>query len=183
MYINKEKLNKILDERNISLRELLLRADISQNAFFSLQRKRNILPKSIQRLIDILHIDEAVLLSFPNEETLGIRLPFQVPAHIKESLQELIAFCKTQKSTIVLFGSRAYGRKSMRSDWDFALCSKKVIRIRDFLLIKNKIKSLSWPYKVDLVYFNNANPQLKESILKKYTVIYGEDILYGEHNE
>lgn len=69
---------------------------------------------------------------------------------------------------IFLFGSRARGDHSDRSDWDFALETES--EIAEFMLeIKEESPTLCG---VDIIFLNSATSELKEQIKKEGKLIY-----------
>jgi uncharacterized protein len=68
---------------------------------------------------------------------------------------------------IYLFGSRARGNYTERSDIDLALDAGKPLSSLDIAKIKNIIDALNIPQMVDVVDFNRVQPELKEIIRKE----------------
>jgi hypothetical protein len=56
MRISLQKLGGLCDERNTSLSELLVQAQVSRNAFYSLARKDSVLPNSIRAIAARLNV-------------------------------------------------------------------------------------------------------------------------------
>lgn len=56
MKIAGNKLKSICSERGITISELLAQSGVSRNAFYTLARKKNILPRSIAAIADTLNI-------------------------------------------------------------------------------------------------------------------------------
>ena len=74
-------------------------------------------------------------------------------------------------SRIVLFGSRAKGKASLSSDFDFAVeCKKRNRSLRE--RAKDLIEAVSGLYKVDIVYFDELDKKFREIILSTGKVIY-----------
>ena len=62
MRISKEKLRVLCRKRQISFAGLLRRAGVSRNAFYSLARKRSVLPRSIEALASELDVSPIAIL-------------------------------------------------------------------------------------------------------------------------
>lgn len=56
MKIAEDKLKYICSERGITISELLSQSGVSRNAFYTLARKKNILPRTITAIADTLNI-------------------------------------------------------------------------------------------------------------------------------
>ena len=71
MKISIQKLGRLCSERRISLSELLGRAQVSRNAFYSLARKESVLPRSISAVAAHLGVRPAAFLE--DEDVLAAR--------------------------------------------------------------------------------------------------------------
>lgn len=77
-------------------------------------------------------------------------------------------YYKDQSVKIILYGSRARGDNSERSDWDFAVESD--LEISAFMLdLKEESPTLCG---VDIVFLPNASEELKSVIDKEGKIIY-----------
>ena len=91
---------------------------------------------------------------------------------VKTKLLELF---KDTDARILLFGSRARGEYRRGADFDIGIES---VDLKTFQRLKNKFEDF-WeqsivPYKVDLVLFDNVNPEFKNEA-KKDVVIWKAD--------
>ncbi len=66
MHIDVAKLRKLAQRRGLSLHQALRTAHVSRTAYYSLVRKDNLLPKSLQALADALAVPVTAFLSEPN---------------------------------------------------------------------------------------------------------------------
>ena len=73
MYISKEKLEKLLKERNISLKTLLNRAGVSKTAFYHLLYKDTVLPNSIHAIAKALGVRPSRILEEIDQEAERIK--------------------------------------------------------------------------------------------------------------
>jgi transcriptional regulator with XRE-family HTH domain len=68
MRIEVEKVKSVCAERGISVGELLKRAGVSRNAYYTLARRDSILPRTVQALAQFLAVPEAELLTIDSRE-------------------------------------------------------------------------------------------------------------------
>lgn len=94
----------------------------------------------------------------------------------KKLLDDMLACFKRYNGVekVILFGSRARGDDSERSDYDIAvfgaLSAEEKGELRRFCS-----ESLHTLHKVDLVFVSEATyPKLKENILKEGILLYGK---------
>ena len=73
MYISKEKLDKLLKERNITLKKLLSKAGVSKTAFYHLLYKDTVLPNSIHAIAEVLGIRPSGFLEETDQEVVHIQ--------------------------------------------------------------------------------------------------------------
>ena len=67
---------------------------------------------------------------------------------------------------IVLFGSRATGNASERSDFDIGILGDEPVSLQTFYRIDDLLESIETLYKIDFVDLNRAAPSLKAEALK-----------------
>lgn len=75
---------------------------------------------------------------------------------------------------IILFGSRAKGRSSTGSDFDFAIETETKPRKEKLTFAKEEIEKISGLYKVDIVFLTEVDDDFKQIILETGKVIYEE---------
>lgn len=94
-------------------------------------------------------------------------------ARYNEIIHKIVEILKRflEPSRIILFGSRAKGKNSRHSDFDFALtCSRPPISIER--KIKEEIEKVSGLYKVDVVYLDSVEEDFRKIILNTGKVVY-----------
>jgi predicted nucleotidyltransferase len=85
-------------------------------------------------------------------------------------------FCtilKGREVRILLFGSQSRNDASSSSDYDFAVdCGRKIER-SILVSLKEMFEDSTFPYRVDIVDFNNVSKTMKDQIIK-----YGKEWKY-----
>ena len=68
MRISGEKLKDLCAKKNLTLSQLLKKAEVSKNAYYSLARKDTVLPKSVLAIADHLGVKPSAFLEESTEE-------------------------------------------------------------------------------------------------------------------
>ncbi len=68
MYIGQNKLKELCRKKNLSLRELLIKANVSKTAYYHLVYKETLLPNSVHAMADVLNVRPSVFLEEVNPE-------------------------------------------------------------------------------------------------------------------
>jgi len=105
------------------------------------------------------------------------------PKEIKSVLDLLVDYAKKNKADLFLIGSRAKGKKGIRSDWDFAIYFSKLYDHASFSVIKDKISNSSFPYRVDLANLNVAPDWFIESIENEAIHLFGNNPKFSRIKE
>jgi len=71
---------------------------------------------------------------------------------------------------VFLFGSRAVGTNSERSDYDIGILGKNKLPLRELARIKNKLEDLPLVVNVDIVDFNRVSEDFKRIALEKIEI-------------
>jgi predicted nucleotidyltransferase len=94
-----------------------------------------------------------------------------IPKDIEGALKTIaVRFPAIEK--ILLFGSRAYGDHSERSDIDLAVIAPDLIELDWFELTEMIEEDLETLLKIDLIRWETAPVKLQEEINKCHKVIY-----------
>lgn len=84
MRIEPEYLKKLCNRKGYNLNILLKKSGVSKTAFYSLVRRDNILPKSIQKIAHVLQVRPSVFLQEENREERKIH-------NLEKKMQEILA--------------------------------------------------------------------------------------------
>lgn len=72
---------------------------------------------------------------------------------------------------VFIFGSRAKGEASDRSDIDIGIEGEKKLSPRVKFSIEDDLEKIPTLYKIDIVDFSTVSPEFKEEALKYYRTI------------
>ncbi len=152
MKVDRDQLTRALEKQGVSLNRALRTAGVSPNAFFTLQRKNEILPRSLVQLANGLGISPGDLLTETPENR-----PINPPPPVQEAMEYLKNFVRAHGGLLIMFGSRARGtRVKTTSDWDFGFLGLYPVSILDFASAKSQAQEKAWPYSIDFVDLNRA---------------------------
>ncbi|MBU1171819.1 MAG: nucleotidyltransferase domain-containing protein [Proteobacteria bacterium] len=82
----------------------------------------------------------------------------------------ILSLVDTEKVMVFLFGSRASGGHTSRSDADIGLLSDDKLPHDLFHKIRNAIDESIIPWKVDVVDFTKVSPSFKDEALKDIVI-------------
>ncbi|WLR51120.1 nucleotidyltransferase domain-containing protein [Bacillus tianshenii] len=93
-----------------------------------------------------------------------------IPPHVTNQIHQ-VAKCFPDIQEILLFGSRAYGDYTERSDIDLAVIAPQMKEYQ-WLLFMERIEEVETLLKIDLIRWESAPVKLKEEIKKYYHTLY-----------
>jgi len=174
--VDRNKLNKLLKKRGISLSQFAKDCGISRQSLYNMFRGKSVLSAPMEKLLLYLHVDpEDVTIRSVKTENV-----FQdAPSQIKNVFQMLENYAKKHNAGLFLIGSRARGKKGIRSDWDFALYFPSGKKPADFAVVKFKAEDAAFPYRIDVVNLNDAPEWFFESVEKDAILLFGKADLKG----
>jgi len=103
-----------------------------------------------------------------------MKTPAQREAEIVNMLVDLFASKRADlgKHRVLLFGSRARGNATQRSDFDIGVDGDQPLPIDTFYELEDALESLPTLYSFDWVDLARANSRFREEALNSARVIY-----------
>ena len=86
--------------------------------------------------------------------------------YLKIAKEIVLSEIDKNKTSVFLFGPRAYGNDKHASDIDIGLLSNEEIKSYVFTKIANKLAESIVPYHFDLIDFNKVEEKFKKDALK-----------------
>ena len=203
LFLNKEALNSLLDQKGLSLSALARQSGISRQSLYNMFDDDTVFNVPFERILKALNVNYQTITY---EKTLAEKLLEDAPSPIQKVLFSLIDFCQQHKASLALFGSRARGKKGVRVDWDFGIHfsppkaparPRSQIRkaggdqplagagmtdctttenCRALNVLKGLLKEEAFPYRVDIVNLNQAPNWFRKTVDKEYVLLYGEPL-------
>ena len=90
--------------------------------------------------------------------------------YIQKLKNIVIEFLKDDNVKIFIFGSRARGEGQPYSDIDIGIMPKDAFNQKKIVLLKENIKKLNIPFKVEIVNFLEVSDDFKKEALKEVII-------------
>jgi len=95
---------------------------------------------------------------------------YNIPKDVEKDLKKFFTLYKNYIDKIVIFGSRARGDYTPKSDIDICIYSTTMSDI-EFRDIRYEINELPILYHIDIVHFEKVSNDLKENILRDEKIL------------
>ncbi len=86
---------------------------------------------------------------------------------LKQVKKTVLDALRGEDVMIILFGSRARGDYSRRSDIDIGILPKNEYSKKKLILLKEKLEEMNIPYKVEVVNLSKVSKVFREKALKE----------------
>lgn len=170
--LDRKRLEAFLSKKGTNLSEFAKLCSISRQSLYNMFKGRQIFSKPFEKILN--NIDVA-FEEITIERSVKTLIMDNAPKEIKSVLDLLVDYAKKNKADLFLIGSRAKGKKGIRSDWDFAIYFSKQYAHARFSVIKDKVLNSSFPYRVDLANLNAAPDWFIESIENEAIHLFGNN--------
>ena len=108
MKIDAEKLKELCAEKGMNLGQVLQKAKVSRNAYYSLARKESVLPNSVIRLAEVLGVAPSDFLEEPGPEVRNMRSLLAEVERIKKHYKNINP--DTVRHTLILLEEKPVDR-------------------------------------------------------------------------
>jgi AcrR family transcriptional regulator len=167
LFLDKTKLNALLKSNGLNIAKLAKHCGVSRQSIYNMFGKETVFNTTFERLVAYLNIHYSTI----TEETeLASFIAKSFPDKIKLAALKLSAFAVKNSADLILFGSRAAGKKGLRHDFDFAVNFHKKANDKGLKLLRQSIIDSVFPYRIDVVSLNSAPEWFKASI--KDDIVY-----------
>lgn len=161
MILDREKLDQILNNKDMSLAQLAHDCGISRQSIYNMFIGKSFLSAPLEKMLDFLNIDLEDVLE--RRSSLELILG-NAPEKIRNAVLKLQKYAELNKADLFLVGSRARGKRTIRSDWDFVVFFPKNKKVKGIASFKQKISDIAFPYKIDVVTLNQAPTWFIDSV-------------------
>lgn len=170
LYLNKEKLKALAAGQGRSLADIARVAGVSRQSLYNMFHGQTIFNRSFEKLIVTLEVSYR---DIAEEFSDGDRLLADAPKPIQHIAMRLIEYCRQSHASLLLFGSRARGKRGPHADWDFAVHFQTHYDRKRFHVIKTDLQDAAFPYRIDIVNLNDAPSWFRKGVDKSRVVLYG----------
>ena len=161
------KLSALLNERGYQggFSALAKKIGVHRNTIGHFSAGNSILPKSLQKLFELLNVDGREFIQFESDGYKIDSIAFVVDAIAK----------KYQDCCVVLFGSRARGTNKKFSDFDLGVFSSNGLDSNVFTALIDVVEKVTedFPIIVQLVNLNRAEPEFLKAIAQDIKFLGG----------
>jgi hypothetical protein len=124
---------------------------------------KSIFSKPFEKMMAELDVDfEHLMKAKPSVE----RIFADAPRTIQRAALQIQEYAREHKADLFLIGSRARGRKGIRSDWDFAIFYSDAKKHPELALVKQKCMDIAFPHRFGITNITTAPIWFLKSIEK-----------------
>ncbi|MBI2092916.1 MAG: nucleotidyltransferase domain-containing protein [Deltaproteobacteria bacterium] len=167
LYLDKAKLNVFLKSNGLNIARLAKRCGVSRQSIYNMLGGETVFNTIFERIVTYLNIHYSMITE---EMKHADFITESFPDKIKLAALKLSAFAEKNSADLILFGSRAAGKKGIRHDFDFAINFHKKANDKGLKLLRQSIMDGVFPYRIDVVNLNSAPEWFKASI--KGDIVY-----------
>ncbi|MCP5464888.1 MAG: nucleotidyltransferase domain-containing protein [Deltaproteobacteria bacterium] len=161
LYLDQNNLLEEAKRQGLSLSALAKKAGISRQSLYDMFEKKTVFNTPFQKILNILRVDPQ---NITRSSFSKVKIYEEAPPSIQNVMRMLLSYCQENKADLYLFGSRARGKKGIRSDWDFAINFKIHKKPKNFSTFKEQVIESAFPYRIDLICQNDAPEWFLEAI-------------------
>lgn len=161
LYLEKKKLEKVLKARGLNMSQLSKLCGVSRQSIYNMFGKTSVFNTVFEKILVHLAVDHNKITVGQSREGLIIKT---FPDKIAKTAAKLSAFAGQTHADLLLFGSRAKGKRGFRTDWDFAVRFHKSNEDKKLKLLKQQCIEESFPFRIDIINLNLAPAWFKDSI-------------------
>jgi len=159
--IDRQKLDAVLALKGLTIQELARSCGISRQSIYQMFRDRSVFNKPFEKILKSLNVDFSELIT---TKSAGNEFMADAPESVKKMTMALIEYGNEHGADVLLFGSRARRKKTIKADWDFGIYFPSGNVPKGFASLKEKLKDQAFPYRADIVVLNNAPEWFLRSI-------------------
>lgn len=163
MELDKTKLRGLLSKRGLSLNAFAKQCGISRQSIYNMMEGKSVFSKPFEKIMAGLNVDfEDLMRVRPSVET----ILESAPRTVQRAALQIQEYVRQQKADLFLIGSRARGKKGIRSDWDFAIFYPNEKEHPELALLKQRCGDDSFPHRIGIVNITIAPQWFLKSIAK-----------------
>lgn len=163
MQLDRNKLNGLLSSKGLSLNAFAKQCGISRQSIYNMMEGKSIFSKPFEKVMAELDVDfEDLMKARPSIESVLA----DAPRSIQRAALQIQEYAREKKADLFLIGSRARGRKGIRSDWDFAVFYPNQQEHHELALVKQKCMDAAFPHRLGITNITTAPSWFLRSIEK-----------------
>lgn len=161
LHLDKKKLETKLKARGVNLARLAKLCNVSRQSIYNMFEKNSVFNTTFEKILSFTGIDYLEITTGGRRKDYIIR---NFPDQIKKIALSLCKYAAEHHADMILFGSRAAGKKGIRADWDFAIYFHRKMDNACLARLSRTLTEKAFPYRIDIVNLNAAPDWFKSSI-------------------
>ena len=163
MELDRTKLQGLLSSRGLSLNTFAKQCGISRQSIYNMMEGKSVFSKPFEKIMAGLNVEfEDLMSARPSVET----ILESAPRTVQRAVLQIQEYVRQQKADLFLIGSRARGKKGIRSDWDFAIFYPDEKGHPELALLKQRCMDVAFPHRIGIVNITIAPPWFLKSTVK-----------------
>jgi len=163
MELDRNKLSGLLSSKGLSLNAFAKQCGISRQSIYNMMEGKSIFSKPFQKILAELNVDfEDLTKARPSVEAILA----DAPRSIQRAALQLQEHAREKSADLFLIGSRARGKKGIRSDWDFAIFYPDAEVHSELALVKQRCMDGAVPHRLGITNITTAPRWFLKSIAK-----------------
>lgn len=170
LVLDRKKLDGVARPLGFTLNRLAGACGISRQSVYNMFKGKYVLSTPLEKILKTLKVDLSDVTTSVGEARSILQT---APGGIREACSTLEDYAVDEGADLFLIGSRARGRKGVRSDWDFAIYFPDGMHRPKLAGIKFKASDAAFPHRLDVVCLNFAPAWFLASIMESAVRISG----------
>ena len=163
MELDRNKLQGFLSSRGLSLKAFARQCGISRQSIYNMMEGKSVFSKPLEKIMAELGVElDDLMRTRPSVEA----ILEGAPRTIQRAALQIQEYVRQQEADLFLIGSRARGKKGIRSDWDFAIFYPDEKEHLDLVLLKQRCVDAAFPHRIGIVNITAAPKWFLQSIAK-----------------
>lgn len=153
MELDRTKLQGLLSSRGFSLNAFAKQCGISRQSIYNMMEGKSVFSKPFEKIMAELNVElEDLMRERPSIEA----ILESAPRAVQRAALQIQEYVRQQKADLFLIGSRARGKKGIRSDWDFAIFYPDEAVHPELALLKQRCADAAFPHRIGIVNITTA---------------------------
>lgn len=169
--LSRKKLQTLLARQGLNLSQACRVSGVSRQSIYNMLAGASVYNQPLTKFLTALHLKPEEVVERPAPAADILR---RAPRRVQKVMVRLLAFCRINQASLLLFGSQVIRRSSARSDWDFGVWfAGRVGSRHPFAACKQKLTEEAFPDRVDIVVLNQAPAWFWDSIREEVILLHG----------
>lgn len=162
MELDRAKLHGLLSSRGLSLNAFAKQCGISRQSVYNMMEGKSVFSKPFEKIMAELNVEfEDLMRARPSVENILA----SAPRTVQRAALQIQEYVRQRKADLFLIGSRARGKRGIRSDWDFAIFYPDGKEHSELVPLKQRCADAAFPHRIGIVNITTAPQWFLKSIV------------------